>query len=133
MRSLSLDLRQRIVAAHEEGMTQTQIAQRFAVSQPTVCRLVKQWQSEHDLKEKPKSGRPPCLSAAQLPQLEALAASRTDWTLAQLADAWQERFGTRLSLTTLWRALQKQGFTHKKRAGSRSNKTPKSAMPSEKP
>jgi transposase len=114
MRALSVDLRQRIVAAHQEGMTQTQIARRFAVSQPTVCRLLKQWQTEHDLGEKPKSGRPPRISPEQLPQLDELVASRTDWTLAALADAWQERFDTRPGVSTLWRVLQKRRFPYKK-------------------
>jgi transposase len=121
MRALSVDLRQRLVAAHQEGMTQTQIAKRFAVSQPTVCRLLKQWQTEHDLAEKPKSGRPPRISPEQLPALEELVASRTDWTLAALADAWQERFGARLALSTLWRALQKRRFTYKKSSVSPPN------------
>ena len=133
MRALSLDLRQRIVAAAEEGMTQTQIAQRFAVTQPTVSRILKQWHAEHDLSEKPKSGRPPRIAAEQLPELEALVASRTDWTLSELADAWQERFDTRIGLSTLWRTLQKRRFTHKKSAGSPQSETKPSEPSSEKP
>lgn len=133
MRALSLDLRQRIVAAHQEGMTQTQIATRFAVSQPSVCRLLKQWQTEHDLNQKPKSGRPSRISAEQWPLLAELVASRTDWTLAQLADAWQEQFGTRIGVSTLWRALQKRRFTYKKSAASPPNAMKASGQPSAKP
>jgi transposase len=133
MRALSLDLRQRIVAAAEEGMTQTQIAQRFVLTQPTVSRILKQWHTEHDLSEKPKSGRPPRIAAEQLPALDELVASRTDWTLSELADAWQEHFSTRVGVSTLWRTLQKRRFTHKKRAGLQKSEMKPSEPPSEKP
>lgn len=112
-------------------MTQTQIAQRFAVTQPSVCRILKQWQTEHDLSEKPKSGRPPRIAAEQLPDLEALVASRTDWTLSELADAWQERYDTRVGVSTLWRTLQQRRFIHKKSSASPSNEMKPSETPSE--
>lgn len=133
MRALSLDLRQRIVAARNDGQTQNQIAQRFAVSQPTVSRILAQWDQEQDLTPKPKSGRPARICEEQMPQLEALVASRTDWILTTLAAAWHQQSGKPIGLSTLHRVLQKQRFSYKKSNASPANETPTNGKPSEKP
>jgi len=133
MRALSLDLRQRIVAARGAGQSQGQIAQRLDVSQPTVSRILAQWDQHQDLTPKPKSGRPARISAEQGPQLDALVASRTDWILATLAAAWHQQTGERIGLSTLHRTLHQRRFTHKKSAVSRQSEIPTNAPPSERP
>jgi transposase len=45
-----------------------------------------------------------------------LAASRTDWTLQTLAQAWQEQGGKALSQATNSRTLRRNGFSYKKSA-----------------
>jgi transposase len=133
MRALSLDLRQRIVAARDDGQTQSQIAQRFAVSQPTVSRILTQWDQHQNLTPKPKSGRPARISPEQMPQLEALVASRTDWMISTLAAAWHQHSGETIGLSTLHRVLHKQRFSYKKRAASPPSATPTNGKPSERP
>ena len=133
MRALSLDLRQRILAAGQAGQTQSQIAQRFAVSQASVCRLLQQWGKTQNLTPKPRPGKRPLIPTEQLPQFDALVASRTDWTLTALADAWKQQTGVRLGISTLHRILKQRRFTHKKSDALPANATPTNALPSERP
>jgi transposase len=64
------------------------------------------------------TGRKPKIPKEQLPQFEALAASKTDWTTQSLAEAWQEKTGTLVSLATVTRTLVKVAFVFKKNAAS---------------
>ena len=133
MRALSLDLRQRIVAARNAGQTQDHIAQRFEVSQASVCRVLQQWDNTQDLTPKKRPGKAPRIAREQLPQLDALVASRTDWTLASLSEAWYHRTGARIGLSTLHRTLHQRRFTHKKSDALPASEIPTNAPPSEQP
>ena len=126
MKALSLDLRQRIADALEAGQPQASIAERFAVSVSSVERIARKWRAGHSLVPGTSSGMKPLVGAPQRAAFEALAASRTDWTLRTLADAWREQQGqggAALSLATVSRVLRRCGFTHKKSAASRGSGT----------
>lgn len=125
MKPYSLDLRQRVLQALQEGQTQNQIAKRFDVSLSTVGRYKKQWQSHSTLVPKSIPGKPRRLNEEAAQQLACLTKSRTDWTLATLALAWQDTTGQSLPCTTLHRYLRWLGFSQKKRAASPASATKK--------
>lgn len=131
MQSLSLDLRQRIVAALEAGQKRAGIAQRFDVSESSVYRLQRQWQRERNLSPKKRQGPAHQLPPQELPALqelmdEQIAKQRDPATLVVL---WQERTGKRIGLSTMHRALHRLKLSFKKSAASPRNATKKSEQP----
>lgn len=126
VKALSLDLRQRIadaLDALEAGQTQASIAERFAVSRSSVERLARKRRQGRSLTPGVSPGKKPLVEQEQQKAFEQLAASRTDWTLQTLADAWrQQEGGKALSQATVLRTLRRIGFAYKKSAAS-----PKSA------
>jgi transposase len=118
MKPLSLDLRQRIADALDGKASQTSIADRFAVSLSSVERLAKKKRQGLDLMPGVGTGRIPKIKKEQLPEFEALAHSRTDWTAQGLAEAWQGKTGTQVSVSTVTRTLAKAAFVFKKNAAS---------------
>ena len=112
-----MDLRQRIVdALAEDGATTDLVAQRFCVSPSSVKRYKRQFQESGSLSPKPRPGRPLKIKADQEERLEELVASRTDWTLQRLCDAWHEETGVSIPFGVMARALARLKITYKKRA-----------------
>ncbi len=117
VKALSLDLRQRVadaLDALEEGQTQTSIAQRFAVSRSSVERIARKTREGQGLEPGVRPGKKPLVETEQHEAFAQLAASRTDWTLQTLAQAWQEQGGKALSQATTSRTLRRTGFSYKK-------------------
>ena len=130
VKALSLDLRQRIADALEERQTQTSIAQRFAVSLSSVERIARKRRTGQGLEPGVPPGKKPLVEREQQEAFAQLAASRTDWTLQTLAQAWQEHRGKALSQATTSRTLRRSGFSFKKSAALPKSVTKPSATPS---
>jgi transposase len=116
VKALSLDLRERVAHALESGQTQTSIAQRFAVSLSSVERIAHKRRAGHTLEPSVRPGKKPLVETEQHEASAQVAASRTDWTLQTLAQAWQEQGGKALSPATTSRTLRRVGFSFKKSA-----------------
>jgi transposase len=129
MQALSLDLRQRIVAALAAGDKRTHIATRFAVSESSVYRLHRQWKSQGDLSPKKRPGRGHALKDEDLPTLETLVQQQADPTGASLVEAWKEVSGNTIGLSTMHRALHRLKLSFKKNAARPASGT----KPGEKP
>ncbi|GAB4453663.1 MAG: hypothetical protein OHK0029_06870 [Armatimonadaceae bacterium] len=126
MKAYSLDLRERILAACDNGATAKEAAERFAVSHDTVQRYKRQRRERGTLAPKPIPGRVPHIKETEHEAYRELVASRSDWTLASLAEAWEEQTGRKPTVSVLSDTCQRLGITHKKRADSRKNEIPKS-------
>lgn len=132
MKALSLDLRHRVSEAidHDTLASYQDIAQRFAVSVSSVERLTRKKREGQSLAPGVGTGRKTKVAPEQVPSFEQLAASRTDWTLRSLSEAWQQQGGQSLSLSATQRTLQRIGFTFKKSAASPKKETKPSGKPS---
>ena len=130
MKALSLDLRQRIADALEGGQTQTSIAERFAVSLSSVERMARKRREGQGLEPGVRPGKKPLVETEQHEAFAQLAASRTDWTLQTLAQAWQEQGGKTLSQATTSRTLRRNGFSYKKSAALPKSETKPNETPS---
>ena len=134
MRAYSVDLRQRIVSALEqEEATIASVAERFAVSPSSVKRYRRQLQQTGSRSPKPLPARPLKIKADQEGRLKELVASRTDWSLQRLCDAWQEETGVSIPFGVMARTLARLKITYKKRAASPKSGTRRSGKPFEKP
>lgn len=113
MRTLSIDLRERILCAYDnqEG-TRPQIAQRFRVSLGMVKKLLQQRRRTGDIAPRHRfAGRKPLIVPAHQRQMRALLARKNDMTLKELREAT----GLRCSLQAIHVVLAKMGMTYKKR------------------
>src|SRR5689334_12402163 len=114
MRPYSMDLRERVAAALDEGEgPQREVARISRVSLSFVSRLLKRRREEGTLAPEPHGGGPaPVLGAAERWRLARPAGEHNDDTLAEL----RSRGGFACSLTTIWRALRRLGLTRKKKS-----------------
>lgn len=112
MRSYSLDLRERVVAAVEakEG-TWKEIAARFRVSVAWITKIRRQQKDLGTLEPQTyRCGRKPILTDDHRKQLAEIVRKTPDVTLKQL----REQLGVKCCLQVIWDALNKLGFTYKK-------------------
>ena len=114
-KAYSDDLRSRIVrAVEEEGMSQPQVAGRFAVSLASVKRYLHQWRTSGTLAVRPHPGRLRAIPSAEHGRLAALFTADPDARLADYCGRWQEQTGVTVSASTMCRAQQRLGWTVKK-------------------
>jgi transposase len=121
MRTISLDLRERILAASDntEG-TREEIARRFCVSLGMVKKLLQQRRHTGDIAPRHRfSGRKPLIVASHRSQLRACLARKNDLTLKELRSA----SGLKCSLQAIHVVLGKMGLTYKKRHSAPASKT----------
>jgi transposase len=121
MRTTSLDLRERILAAYDnEDGTREDIARRFRVSLGLVKKLLAQRQRTGDIAPRHRfTGRKPLLVAAHRGQLRAMLAKETDMTLREMRDTLK----LDCSLQAIHKVLDKMGLTLKKRRSAQASKT----------
>jgi transposase len=121
MRTLSLDLRERILASYDndEG-TRAEVARRYRVSLGMVKKLLQQRRRTGDLAPRHRfSGRKPLILQSHQRQMRTLLAHQPDLTLPELRQA----AGLRCTLPAIHYVLKKMGLTYKKRHSAPANRT----------
>jgi transposase len=120
-RTISLDLRERILAAYDEGEgTREDIAKRFRVSLGLVKKLLQQRRHTGDIQARHhRAGRKPILVAEHQRQFRALLAEKPDLTLREL----REVLSLQCSVQAIHVVLVKLGLSYKKRLFAPANKT----------
>ena len=118
MRAYSLDLRQRVVRAYEQGEGSiSEIAARFGVSPPFVKKLLRRWRSTGDLAPLAHGGgKPKSLSQRQHQLLKRKVPQQSDISLAELQSFLDEEESVQVHVSTISRALASLGLPLKKRA-----------------
>jgi transposase len=112
MAPYSVDLRERVAAAIDDGQSQRQVARRFRVSVSFVTRLIQRRRQAGTLAPKPHGGgRQRALNFSQRVRLAKLISEQPDATLKEL----KQRGGFACTLTTLWRTLRRLRLTYKKK------------------
>ncbi len=121
MRTLSLDLRERILASydHQEG-TREEVAGRYRVSLGMVKKLLQQRRRTGDIAPRHRySGRKPLILASHHRQMQVLLGRKPDLTLEELRTA----VALSCTLPAIHYALKKLGLTYKKRHSGPVSKT----------
>jgi transposase len=119
MAAYSLDLRQRVLRAWDSGMDAASVAAKYEVSRAWVHRLVQRRRETGSVAPRPQTKFRARVLAGQEERLAALITARPDATLTELRQA----LPTTAGLSTLWRAIDRLGFTFKKN-GTRGRATP---------
>ena len=114
-KTLSEDLRSRVIAAVNNGMSRNAAAKRFGVAVSTAVRWLHAWHTTGSVKAQPKGGdrRSHRIEAFREVILAAIHA-QVDITLAEIADLLEREHATRFAPSTVWRFLKRQGITLKK-------------------
>jgi transposase len=114
MRAYSTDLRERIVRAVAAGRPVREAARLFGVSASAVKRYVAQQRETGSLERSPIPGCPRQIGQDQEAILRARLEEAPDATVLEQCAWWAEHQGQVLSETTMWRAMRRLGWTHKK-------------------
>lgn len=120
-KTISLDLRERILAAYDqkEG-TREEVARRFRVSLGLVKKLLQQRRHTGDLRPRHRfSGPKPKLVQSHQQQLRQMLARKPDLTLEEMRQA----LAVRCTLQAIHYLLQRMGLTYKKRLSGQASKT----------
>ncbi len=129
MRAYSTDLKERLVRAVAEGQPMREAARRFGVAVTTVKRAVVQQRETGSLERKPIPGCPRRIGKEQDEQLRARLEAAPDATVLEHCAWWAQQYGQELSETTMWRAIRRLGWTHKKSHWQPASATRRSAPP----
>ena len=126
MKAYSLDLRQKILRASDQGLgSQRAVAAFFGVSLSFVEKLLRRRRTTGDIAPRPHAGgrRPSCDEAA-LAQVRRLVREQPDVTLAELCERLLAERGLRVSVPTMGRLVIKLRLPRKKSRSTPVNRTP---------
>lgn len=113
--ALSVDLRQRVVAAVDAGMSRRQAAARFGVGVSSAIRWVSQARATGDLSPKPRGGRRPSRIEGHADRIMAWVEAQPDLTLQEIAARLEEAVGYRPPPSVVHGFFRRRGVTRKKR------------------
>jgi transposase len=121
MRTLSLDLRERILASYDkEQESRQEVANRYRVSLGMVKKLLQQRRHTGEIAPRHyRSGRKPLIVEGHRRQMRALLGKKPDMTLKELRAAT----ALECSLPAIHYALEGMELTYKKRHSAPANRT----------
>lgn len=121
-KALSVDLRERVVAAVEGGLSCHKAAKRFGVSAASAIRWRALERRQGDVRPGPLGGdRRSGRIEAQAEVILGLLESKPDITLAEIEAVLAER-GVVVSGSSIWRFFDRRGITLKKSRRTRTNR-----------
>ncbi len=115
MRAYSQDLRQRILHAVDQGKSRAEIVKIFEISRATIKRYLKLRRETGEVRAKAIPGRPAKKGAVLQVGLRAQVEAYPDATLQEHCELWEAEYGMHVSTATMSRAIQRGGWTQKKK------------------
>jgi transposase len=117
MKAYSEDLRERVIAAWQEGKTQAWIAATYRISTGSIKRYIRRYKATGRVTATVQRHQAPRISREYEPALRALVAreplAKLDWYCAQ----WQRETGIVMSIKTMSRMLVRMGLRQKNDGG----------------
>jgi len=110
----SMDLRERVVAAIEGGMSTRKAAGRFAIAVATAGTWARLKRATGDVRPA-KQGKPRCsVLDAHRDFILGVLAQAPDTTLDEMVERLREERAVTIVRTAVWKFLERHGQTHKK-------------------
>ena len=114
-RAYSLDLRERVVAAIEEGLSTHQAAVRFSIGISTAGSWARLKRSQGDVRPG-RQGKPPgSVLDAHADFILGVLEAKPDTTLDELVEWLASERAVVVVRTAVWKFLNRRDMTHKKR------------------
>jgi transposase len=114
-KTLSEDLRARVIAAVEGGMSRNAAAARFGIAVATAVRWLRAWRETGATRAKPKGGD---LRSHRIEAYRAVIFAgidgQVDITLVELAELLRREHGASFAPSTIWRFFARHRVTLKK-------------------
>src|SRR5262245_56960151 len=129
MRAFSTDLKERLVRAVADGQPMREAARRFNVCVNTVKRAVVQDRETGSLERKPIPGCPRRIGPEHEVALRTRLEAAPHATVLEHCAWWAEHSGQQLSEATMWRAMRRLGWTHKKKSWQPASATRRRGQP----
>ena len=119
---LSMDLRERVIAAIDQGLSRRAAAERYGIAPSTSIRWDNERRATGSFAPKPQGGDMRSRRIeAHAEVIHAVLEETPDITLAELCRHLSER-GLAASTSSLWRFFRRHGITRKKRPATQSNR-----------
>ncbi len=115
MKAYSLDLREKVLHAVDQGYPRGEIVKLLGVSRASIKRYVKQRRETGEVAPKAIPGRPPKKLDVLQAELEAQLRAHDDVSLAEQCRPWELSHGMEVSPSTMNEAIKRLGWTRKKR------------------
>ena len=115
MSGYSVDLRERVIKAWQDGKTQAWVAETFAVSAGSIKRYIRRFQQTGSVAPIIQGRAQPLIKLEQAEAVQALVDRLPEATLEDYCAAWEQETGQRVSVPTMCRALQRFDRPRKKR------------------
>jgi transposase len=118
--ALSDDLRRRVVAAVEDGMSCRAVAVRFGIAPSTAINWLQQLRRTSSVQSQPRGGdkRSHRLESHGA-EILALIDEIPDITLAEIVAHLKQKHGLAVAPSTVWRLLDRHGLSFKKNGARR--------------
>lgn len=114
-KSLSEDLRSRVIAAVDAGLSRRAAAERFGVGTASAIRWVREWRDTGSICAKPQGGdRRSRRIEAYREVILAAVEQQVDITLVEITEMLRTDHGASFAASTIWRFLDRHAMTFKK-------------------
>jgi transposase len=121
-RAYSLDLRERVVAAIEEGLSTHQAAARFSIGISTAGAWARLKRSQGNVRPG-RQGKPKgSVLDGHADFILGVLEDKPDTTLDELVDRLAAERAVRIVRTAVWKFLDRRHMTHKKRLPTRASR-----------
>ena len=116
-KTLSEDLRSRVVAAIDGGLSRRGAAERFGIGYATAIRWMRDWRATGSVSAKARGGpRGSHRIEAHYAVVMAAIDAQVDITLVEIVALLREQHGVSFAPSSVWRLLDRHGVTIKKTA-----------------
>lgn len=121
----SEDLRERVVGSVASGLSCNRAAKLFRIGVSTAIGWTKRWRETGSVAAKPMGGdQSSRIRDEDAAWVLALVRSSPDLTLAEIGEALRRGRGLEVSISVVWRFLDKHGLRFKKNTARRRARTP---------
>lgn len=115
MKASSLDVREKVLRAVDQGYPREEIIKLLGVSRATIKRYLKQRRETGSVAPKAIPGRTPKKLGLLQTDLAAQLQAHDDLRLEDQCRLWEQTHGVHVSSTTMSEAIKRLGWTRKKR------------------
>jgi transposase len=115
MKAYSVDVREQVLRAVDQGYPREEIVKLLGVSSATITRYVKQRRETGTVAPKAIPGRTPKKLGPLQAELVAQLQAHDDLRLEDHCHWWEQTHGVKVSTATMSRAIKGVGWTRKKR------------------
>lgn len=114
MKSLSQDIRDRVIAAKELGESSVEVAKKLSITTRTVDRIYKRYRETGQSTAMPRGGKLVPRLRDHTDTLRAWIEKEPGLSLEQLCERCREELGIALTVPGLWFHLKRNGLRFKK-------------------